>query len=118
MSLQMLIANKVLVANEVHGIESGDELIEKCRKLSKTGKLFKSQKLFKSGKSKSEKISKSQNLAKLGKKLSKNRNSTNFNTMEDRPKFLTPNARTAFNYLRLAFTKAPILRHFDPECHI
>ena len=72
----------------------------------------------KSGKSKSEKTSKSQNLAKSGKKLSKNGNSTNFNATEDRPKFLTPDARTAFNRLRLAFTEAPILRHFDPECHI
>ena len=33
-------------------------------------------------------------------------------------KFLTSNAREAFNRLRQAFTKAPILRHFDPECYI
>ena len=38
--------------------------------------------------------------------------------MEDGPKFLTPDAKTAFNRLRLAFTEAPILQHFDPECHI
>ena len=63
-------------------------------------------------------MSKSQNLAKSGKKLSKSGNSTNFDATEDRPKFLTPDARTAFNRLRLAFTEAPILRHFDPECHI
>ena len=78
----------------------------------------KSQKLSKSRKSKSEKTSKSRNLAKSGKKLSKSGNSTNFNATEDGSKFLTPNARTTFNRLRLAFTEAPILQHFDPECHI
>ena len=36
----------------------------------------------------------------------------------EEPSFLTPNARQAFTQLRQAFTKAPILRHFDPECHI
>ena len=34
------------------------------------------------------------------------------------PTFLTPDAREAFNQLRQAFTKALILRHFDPKCHI
>ena len=63
----------------------------------------------KSGKSKGEKTSKSRNSAKSGKKLSKSGNSTNFDATEDRPKFLTPNARTAFNRLWLAFTKALIL---------
>ena len=61
---------------------------------------------------------KSRNSTKSRKKLSKSGNSTNFDATEDRPKFLTPDARTAFNRLRLAFTEAPILRHFDPECHI
>ena len=78
----------------------------------------KSGKLSKSGKSKSEKTSKSQNLAKSGKKLSKSGNLTNFDATEIGPKFLTPDARTVFNRLRLAFTEAPILWHFDPECHI
>ena len=32
--------------------------------------------------------------------------------------YLTPNARQAFTQLRQAFTKAPILRHFDPKCYI
>ena len=32
--------------------------------------------------------------------------------------FLTPNAREAFNQLRLAFTQDPILWHFNPEYHI
>ena len=117
-SSQVLVANKVLAADEIDGIEGGDESIKKCGKLSKTGKLSKSQKLSKSGKSKSEKTSKSQNSAKSGKKSSKSGNSTNFDATEDGPKFLTPDARTAFNRLRLAFTEAPILRHFDPECHI
>ena len=36
----------------------------------------------------------------------------------EEPSFLTPNARRAFIELRQAFTKAPILRHFDPERHI
>ena len=67
---------------------------------------------------KSEKMFKSQNLAKSGKKLSKSKNSTNFDTRKNRPKFLTPNAKTTFNCLRLAFTKSSIFQHFDPECHI
>ena len=105
--LKTTVLSKVLAANEVDGGEGGDESIEKCGKLSKTRKLSKFQKL-----------SKSQNLAKSGKKLSKSRNWTNFNAMEDRPKFLTPNARTTFNRLWLAFTEAPILWHLNPECHI
>ena len=32
--------------------------------------------------------------------------------------YLTPNAKQAFTKLRQAFTKALILRHFDPKCHI
>ena len=32
--------------------------------------------------------------------------------------FLTPDTREAFNQLRQVFTEAPILQHFDPECHI
>ena len=34
------------------------------------------------------------------------------------PNFLTPNTKKAFNHLRLAFIKAPILQHFDLESHI
>ena len=34
------------------------------------------------------------------------------------PNFLTSNAKEAFNYLRLAFIKALILRHFNLESHI
>ena len=32
--------------------------------------------------------------------------------------FLTPDAKKVFNQLRLAFIKAPILKHFDLESHI
>ena len=34
------------------------------------------------------------------------------------PVFLTANARQAFIWLRQAFTKVPILSHFDPGRHI
>ena len=34
------------------------------------------------------------------------------------PTFLNPGAKEAFNQLRQAFTEAPILQHFDLECHI
>ena len=61
------------------------------------------------GKLKSKKMCKSQNLAKLGKKSSKIGNLTNFDAIENRPKFLTSDTRTAFNCLWLAFIEAPIL---------
>ena len=93
MSSQVFVTNKILATDEVDGNEGSDESIEKCGKLSKT------RKLSKLGKSKSEKISKSWNSAKSGKKLSKNGTSTNFDATEDRLKFLTPNARIAFNCL-------------------
>ena len=117
-SSQLLVPNEVIAADKVDGIESGDKLIKKYRKLSKIWKSSKFQKLSKSGKSKCKKTSKSQNLAKSRKKSSKSGNLTNSNATEDRPKFLTPNTKTAFNRLRLAFTEAPILQYFDPKCHI
>ena len=72
----------------------------------------------KSGKSKGQKMSKSQKSSKSGKNSSKSGNLPNFGATKTEPSFLTPKARSAFNRLRLAFTEAPILRHFDPECHI
>ena len=42
MSSQMLVTNKLLTIDKIDGIEGNDELIKKCRKLSKTGKLSKS----------------------------------------------------------------------------
>ena len=82
-------------------VEGDDKLIEKCGKLSKTGKLSKFQKS-----------------AKLRKKLSKNENIPNFDANKNRPSFLIPNAKMAFNHLRLVFTKILILWHFDPEYYI
>ena len=35
-----------------------------------------------------------------------------------KPNFLTPNTKKVFNYLQLAFIKAPILWHFDLKSHI
>ena len=102
---QVLAANEVFVADEVGGVESGGELIRKSGKLSKT------RKLSKSGESKGKKSAKSKNPLKSG-------NLPNFNATEAGLSFLNPEARSAFNRLRLAFTKAPILHHFDPECHI
>ena len=32
--------------------------------------------------------------------------------------FLTPKAKKTFIYLQKTFTKAPILRHFNSDCHI
>ena len=61
----------------------------------------------KSGKSKSQKLAKSQKLSKSRK--SKSRNLSNFNVTKTGISFLSPDAKTAFNRLRLAFIKASIL---------
>ena len=68
----MFITNKILIINKINNIENDYKLIEKFVK-SKTWKLSKLKKLFKL-----RKLSKFLNLAKSGKKLSKNRNSSNF----------------------------------------
>ena len=53
----------------------------------------------KSGNLKGKKLSKSQKSVKSGKKLSKSENSPNFNATKTGSKFLTPNAKMAFNRL-------------------
>ena len=100
-SLQVLVANEILAINEVDGVEGSDESIEKYEKLSK-----------------SQKLSKSRKSAKSRKKLSKSGNLPNFDAKKNGPSFLIPNAKMAFNHLRLTFTKAPIFWYFDPECYI
>ena len=92
---------------EVDGFGGGVEHAKKSGKL-KGQELAKSQKSSKSGKSKGEK----------SKKPPKSENLPNFDAKDTGPSFLTLKARSAFNCLRLTFTEAPILWHFDPECHI
>ena len=60
------------------------------------------------------------NLSKSKSKKSKNANSGVQRRLgaTGEPTFLTPDAKKAFTQLRQAFIKAPILRHFDLECHI
>ena len=82
------------------GVGGSEELAKKSRK-------SKGQILFKSRKS-----------AKSRKNLSKSGNSPNFGTTKTGPSFLTPDAREAFNRLRLMFTKALIFWYFNPEYHI
>ena len=126
MSSKVLTANGVLgarvlaankdgdVSGNSDGLSDGSKRVElktgrsEGQKTSKSQKSAKFRKSFKSGKSKSEK----------SKKLSKNENLPNFDAKDSGPSFLIPETRSAFNRLRLAFTEAPILRHFDPQCHI
>ena len=94
--------------SEVDGF-SGDgmEYAKKSGK-SKAQKSAKFRKLSKSGKSK----------CKKSKKPPKSENSSNFDAKDTQPSFLTPEARSAFNRLWLAFIEAPIIWYFDLECHI
>ena len=102
-----VLGTRVLVANEFGDIGDGDESTDGSKRVEpKTGKTLKVQK-----------SSKSQQSAK-SKKPSKSGNSPYFRAIGPGPSFLTPEAKSAFNYLRIAFTKAPILWHFDLECHI
>ena len=79
-----------------HAKKSGKS---KGQKSAKAQKLAKSQKSPKLRKSKGKK---SKNLLKIG-------NLPNFNAKDSGPSFLTPEARSAFNCLKLVFTKALIL---------
>ena len=119
MSSQVITVNevlgaKVLAVNEVDDNEGGDESSDGSKRVkpkiwrSESQKSAKSRKLSKSRKSKGEK----------SKKPSKSRNLPNVNAKDSGPSFLSLEARSAFNYFRLDFTKALILWHFDPECHI
>ena len=95
----MFIANKVLVTNKIGGIEDGDKLIKKYKKLLKTRKLLKSRKLSKSKNLKDKKLSKFQKLIKSKKKLSKSRNLPNFDIKKNKLNFLISNTKIAFNCL-------------------
>ena len=93
---------------KVGNSEGSDDIGHNGIEFAKKSEKSKGQKLAKSWKSKGEK----------SKKMSKSGNSPNFNATEAGLSFLTPDARIAFNCLWLAFTKAPILWHFDLKCHI
>ena len=62
---------------------------------------------------------------RLSPKTSKSGNPKSGNSVKpgnseatEESKFLTSEAKKAFNRLKQAFTEGPILRHFDPKCHI
>ena len=119
-----VLGAKMLAANEISNDSSnGDRLSNGTKRVELKAGTLEGQITSKSQKSaKFLKLSKSENLK--GKKLAKfkkpseSRNLPNFDAKKAGLSFLTPKARSAFNGLRLAFTKAPILQHFDPECHI
>ena len=83
-----------LDASELNGNEVDDDKVEVDEIGKKVQETFKSKNLFKS-----------QNLSKSKKTIG----------FSD---FLIPGAKLAFIKLRQAFFKAPILYHFDLECHI
>ena len=82
---ERLISDRLEVGNS-----EGDDGVDGVKIAKKSGKL------------------KGQKLSKF-KKPSKIENSTNFDAKNSGPSFLTPEAKAAFNHLRLVFTKAPIL---------
>ena len=80
------------------GIDRDSDMLAKKSGKLKSQNLAKSRKLSKSEKSKSEK----------SKKWLKSRNLSNFSAKKAGPNFLTPDVKTTFNRLWLAFTKALI----------
>ena len=57
-------------------------------------------------------------MSKSWKKQSESGDLPNFGIKKAGPNFQTFDIRKAFNCLWLVFTKAPVLWHFDSECHI
>ncbi len=78
----------------------GDGIGESFENLSTTIKLAKSKK------------------SKLTKSKKSDLSKANFAKVNSRTDFLTSGAKKAFIYLQKAFTKASILRYFDPEYYI
>ena len=111
--LKTAVLPKRLTLEKVGDGEGGGDVdgggVEITKKLGKS----KGQKT-----SKSQKLARSRKLSKSRKNSSKSGNSPNFGATETGLSFLIPEARSVFNRLRLAFTKAPILRHFNPKYHI
>ena len=99
MSLQMLVANEVFAINKFDDVENSHKLIGKYRKWLKIRKLSKTLKLSKSKNLKGEKLFKSQKLTKLGKKLLKSGNLSNFDIKKNKLRFLILNAGIIFNCL-------------------
>ena len=91
---------------KVNGFGVDRNGVEYAKKIEK---LSKSENSSKSRQSKSKKLFESQKSAKSRKKSSKSGNLLNYDTKKNGPSFLTSDARTAFNHLRLAFIKASIL---------
>ena len=58
------------------------------------------------------------NLSKFKKLKNAKSGTPTYTGAMGKPTFLTLGAKKVFNKLRQAFTKAPILQHFDPKCHI
>ena len=123
MSSKVLAANKVLGAKVLAVNQAGDvggssdEFNNESKRVEPKTRRSENQKSANSLKSSKSRNLKSKKSAKF-KKPSKIGNASNFNAKKAGQSFLTPKARSTFNRLWLAFTKASILHHFDPEYHI